>query len=66
MSIKNLSLILGQTLFPNTMENGGSKEEISRGRNSTISKKERKRRTKHKKAVKKQNIQRHKKARGKK
>ncbi|WP_300900443.1 MULTISPECIES: hypothetical protein, partial [Helicobacter] len=56
MKLKALSLALAQTLLPNLMENGKSKNEISkRDRNSTISKKERKRRTKHKKAIKKQN-----------
>lgn len=56
MKLKALSLALAQTLLPNLMENDKSKNEISkRDRNSTISKKERKRRTKHKKATKKQN-----------
>ncbi len=66
MNLKSLSLTLAQTLLGNAMENPKSNNKISkRDRNSTISKKERKKRTKHKKVVKKQNIQRHKKGRGK-
>ena len=58
-----LSLALAQTLLPTFSKEQAGKDNHAKGsQTSTIAKKERKSRTKHKKIVKKQNI----KARGKK
>lgn len=65
MKLKALSLALAQTLLPTfSKEQTQTKRgnPTKRSQTSTISKKERKKRTKHKKAIKKQNIR----ARGKK
>lgn len=59
MKFKALSLALAQTLLPTfSKEQTQTKRgnPTTRSQTSTISKKERKKRTKHKKAIKKQNI----------
>lgn len=56
MKLKALSLTLAQTLLPafSKEETQTKKGNPKRSQTSTISKNERKRRTKHKKAIKKQ------------
>lgn len=58
MRLKALSLALAQTLLPTFFaeKTQTKKGNPKRSQTSTISKNERKRRTKHKKAIKKQNV----------
>lgn len=56
MKLKALSLALAQTLLPTfSKEQTQKRGNPTKSQTSTISKSERKRRTKHKKAIKKQN-----------